>query len=175
MFRDRFEMMSGERSNARKTNYITASRPSPRPRPPREPPPRRRRRRPPPTRPRRRRREPLPPSGHGVSVAPTHALPDLPRASSNPASVHVSPPSSLESTLVAPRVVGVVAKTAARRPPTTARPTLRRATKRQCPSRRSTSNRRPSSPSVTLYRRTRRRARRRRGRPRGSSSRRHNA
>ena len=51
-----------------------------------------------------------------MSVAPTHALPDLPRASSNPASVHVSPPSSLESTLVAPRVVGVVAKTAARRP-----------------------------------------------------------
>ena len=100
VFRDRFEQMSGgEPSNASNANEITASRPSLRPRPARD------RRRVGDDEdnlrlvPDARRREPLPPSGHGVSVAPTHAPPDPPRASSNPASVHVFPPSSLESTL----------------------------------------------------------------------------
>lgn len=52
VFRDRFEEMSGgEPSNASNVNEITASRPSLRPRPAREPPPRRRRRRQSPTRP----------------------------------------------------------------------------------------------------------------------------
>ena len=94
-----------------------------------------------------------------MSVSP-HALPDLPRGF-EPASVHVSPPSSLESTS-SPAVFASSSTQRRRRRAGGAR----RATKRQCPSRRSTSSRRPSSPSVTLYRRTRRRTRRRHGRPR---------